>query len=138
MKAIIFTIAIIFAVSTTVIAQQQPGALGATNRPTSSQVRDDANQFLNQSRSNSSQFETNQADLNTRNTANSDSITFERLKNEIEKLESSISEEQTRSATSLNSGTKVNQQSLDRIQRLIDQHSAKVAELDAFTVTRQY
>jgi hypothetical protein len=132
MKGIFLTVAILFAASVTVFAQQQPGAIGATNRPTSAQTRDSASQLLNQAKSNSSQFDTNQSDLNTRNAANADSNTFDNLRKEIQSLERQITEEQNRSANNLNQGAKLNQESLDRIQRLVDQHKAKIAELEAF------
>ena len=132
MKGIFLTVAILFAASLTVFAQQQTGAIGATSRPTSAQTRDTASQFLNQAKSNSTQFDTNQSDLNTRNTANSDSHAFDTLKKEIERLETQITDEQNRSANNLNGGAKLNQESLDRIQRLLDQHKAKIAELEAF------
>jgi septal ring factor EnvC (AmiA/AmiB activator) len=135
MKSIFFTVAILFAAALTVFAQQT-SAIGATNRPTSAQTRDSASQFLNQAKTNSTQFDTNQSDLNTRNAANADSHSFDTLKKEIERLETQITDIQNRSANNLNGGSKLNQDSLDRIQRLLDQHKAKIAELEAFVAGR--
>ena len=136
MKRFLLVVTILFLANAMVFSQQQSGALGTSSRPTSAQTRDTASQLLNQSKSNSSQFDTNQAELNTRNTANTDARTFDKLRSEIDKLESQIRDEQTRSAANLNRGARMDQQSLDRIQRLMDQHKAKIAELETFTSGR--
>ena len=136
MKRFLLVVTILFLANVMVFSQQQSGALGTSSRPTSAQTRDTASQFLTQSKSNSSQFDTNQTELNTRNAANADARSFDKLRSEIDKLESQIRDEQTRSAANLNRGARMDQQSLDRIQRLMEQHKAKIAELEAFTSGR--
>ena len=48
-------------------------------------------------------------------------------------LENQINDEQTRLNASLDRNIRVSRETFDRIQRLIDQHKAKLAELEAFT-----
>ena len=131
MKRILLAAIILFVAGITVHAQQTASQGGAT-RPTSSQIKQNAQQLTTQSKTNSSQFESTQADLNARNTSNSDAATFARLTREIERLETLISEEQTKIRTSLDNGSRLAPELFSRVQRLIDQHKAKIAELDAF------
>ena len=129
----IFLAVVILIVTGTVIFAQQAAPLDAPNRPSSAQTKENARAYLNQARSNSSQFDSSQSELNDRNTSNNDTYTFNKLKSEIDRLETAITSEQNKMASSLDKGIKVKQSSFDRIQELIDQHKAKVAELEAFT-----
>ena len=124
----LFTI-ILLMVSLAVFAQQAGGP------PQSAEVKQNAQQTLTQGRTNSSQFESTLADLRARNTSNLDADTYNRLRNEIEQLEFQINVEQTRIRSRLDRGTKVNPAMFDRVQRLIDQHKAKLAELEKFTTS---
>ena len=125
MKRILF-VTLVFLLAGVLFAQQ-----GGT-LPSSSQTRQTAQQYSTQAKSHSSDFESGLADLIARNAGNRDLETFTRLKTEIEQLETLISTEQNRVASVLDSGNKVPKASLDRIDRLIKQHQAKIAELDAF------
>ena len=132
MKRFFLTVIILF-VAGMVVSAQQASTQNAGNRPTSTQTKESARQYLSQGRTNSTQFDSTQSDLNTRNTSNSDASTFLKLRNEIDALEASIRDEQTKISASLERGLKVKQATLDRVQQLIDQYKAKLAELEAFS-----
>lgn len=110
-----------------VFAQQ-----AATANPSSSQTKQNAQQYLNQAKSNSQQYESALQDLKARNMSNKDSYTFNRLKSDIDKLETSINTEQKSIGAILDRGTKVTTEVMDRIERMIGQHKAKVNELETF------
>ena len=131
MKRIFLASVILLVISIAVFAQQT--TLESTNRPTSGQTKEEARDYLNQGRSFATQFDASQAELNTRNTSNNDMHTFNRLKDELDRLEAAITQEQNRRAASLDKGLKVEQDSIDSIQALIDQYKAKLAELEAFS-----
>ena len=122
MKQFLLAIVVLLLIGTVAYAQQQ----------TSSQITQDARQFLNQGQSNSSDFETMLADLNASNTSNRDALTFNRLRTEIERLEASINSEETRIKASLDNGVRVTPEMFNRVERLINQHKAKLEELEAF------
>ena len=127
MKRILLATIVLLLAGITVYAQQAGGGL-----PTSSQTKQTEQQYSSQSKSNSSQFETTFADLNARNVSNKDAETFNRLKNEIDRLEASITAEQTRIGNNLDAGKRMPPELFNRLQRLIERHKAKIAELDAF------
>ena len=130
MKRMLLSVLIICVVGFSLYAQQTAAQGGGP--PTSSQTKESAQQLSTQSKTNSSQFEATFADLNARNTSNKDADVYNRLKSEIEQLETQINMEQIRIRASLDSGRKLAPEFFNRLQRLIDQHKAKVAELDAF------
>ena len=132
MKRFFLTVIILFVAGIMVWAQQA-STQNASSRPSSGQTKETARQFLSQARSNASQFDSTQSDLNTRNVSNSDASTFYKLRNEIEALETSIRDEQKKISASIERGQKVKQSTLDRVQQLIDQHKAKLTELEAFS-----
>ena len=127
MKRISLIAVILLVISMAVFAQQAGGP------PQTAETMSSAQQTLSQGRTNSSQFESTLADLKTRNTSNSNADIYNKLKSEIDQLEFQINQEQTRIRARLDKGTKVNPAMFDRIQRLIDQHKAKLAELEKFT-----
>ena len=127
MKRISLIAVILLVISVAVFAQQAGGP------PQTAETMQNAQQTLSQGRTNSSQFESTLNDLLTRNTSNSNADIYNKLKNEIEQLEFQINLEQTRIRARLDKGTKVNPAMFDRVQRLIDQHKAKLAELEKFT-----
>jgi predicted nucleic acid-binding Zn-ribbon protein len=100
--------------------------------PTSAQTKQSAQQFLSQSKTNYSEFDSTMTDLKARNGSNKDAYTFNRLKNEIERLETHINSEQKAIRSSLDRGTKVNTEVMTRVESFINQHREKVEELDAF------
>ena len=127
MKRISLVTIILLVISMAVYAQAAGGP------PQTAETMSSAQQTLTQGRTNSSTFETTLNDLKTRNTSNLNSDTYNRLRTEIEQLEFQINVEQTRIRSRLDRGTKVNPALFDRVQRLIDQHKAKLAELERFT-----
>ena len=127
MKRISLVTIILLVISVAVFAQQAGGP------PQTAEVMSSAQQTLSQGKTNSSQFESTLADLKARNTSNLNADTYNRLKSEIEQLEFQINVEQTRIRSRLDRGTKVNPAMFDRVQRLIDQHKAKLDELERFT-----
>jgi len=124
----ILLVAVVFLLAGVLFAQQTGGG----SLPSSSQVKDTARQFSSQAKTNSSQFQSTLAELTARNTGNKDLETFNRLKAEIEHLESRINTEEGRVRGSLEKGQRLTNTSLERIDSLIQLHQAKVAELDAF------
>ena len=123
MKRIFWVTVVFFALNVVVYAQQTK---------TSAEIKQDSQQLLNQSKTSSSQFETTQADLNARNKSNSDAATYARMNTEIARLESLINRGQTNVSNSLNSGKRVSPETLDGVQRLIEQHKAALADLEGF------
>ena len=126
MKRILLTIVILLVAGSIVYAQQ------ASSPPTSAQTKQNAQQYLGQARTNSSQYESGLNDLIARNISNKDAATFNRLRSEIDRLEEQIKKEETQMGATLDRGSKVSSEALNRIQRLVDQHKAKLAELDSF------
>ena len=127
MKRISLITIILLVISMAVFAQQASGP------PQTSETMQSAQQTLSQGKTNSTQFESTLDDLKTRNASNLNADTYNRLKNELEQLEFQINVEQTRIRSRLDKGTKVNPALFDRVQRLIDQHKAKLTELERFT-----
>ena len=127
MKRILLATLILLVAGITVYAQQ-----GGSSLPSSGETKQNAQQYLSQAKSNSSQFESTQADLNARNVGNKDLDTFTRLRTEIDRLESMIKIEQARIDANLGSGNKLDVELFNRVQRLIDQHKTKIAELEVF------
>ena len=122
MKRILLAVVILLAAGIFAYAQQ----------PTSNQTKQAAQQFLTESRANESQFETTLNDLIARNRNNLDAITFNQLKAEIDRLSALIDSEETRAGHSLDRGARVSSELMNRIQRLLDQHKSKTAELESF------
>jgi len=127
----IFVVVILLSTSIAVFAQQTTTA--RTTRPTSAQTKESAKQYLEQGKTNASQFDSMQASLNARNIGNDDARSYNQLKAEIEKLEASIIAEQNKISSTLEKGVKVSRETLDNVQRLIDKHKEKLSELEAFS-----
>jgi len=122
----IFVVVVLLTTSIAVFAQAK------STRPSSEQTRDSAKQYLEQGKTNASQFDSMQSSLNARNTGNDDARNFNQLKTEIERLEAQIVAEQNKIAATLEKGLKVTRETLDNVQRLIDRHKDKLAELEKF------
>ena len=127
MKNVLLITVILLLAGSMVYAQQ-----GTSSPPTSQQTKQEAQQFLDQGKKNSSNFESTLAELNAGNTSNRDTTRFNQLKSEIQSLETKINTEQGKIKATLDKGAKVNKDALDRVQGLIDQHKAKLAELESF------
>jgi hypothetical protein len=119
----------------TVYAQQSTS--GNSSLPTSAQTKQTAQQTVSQAKSNSSQFESNQAALNASNASNRDSATYNRIKGEIDRLETLINVDQAKMKAALDSNSEVSHDLFQRIDRLIDEHKKKIAEMEAFIGSTQ-
>jgi uncharacterized FlgJ-related protein len=127
-RTLLVTIMLLFA-GLIVYAQQA----GGSSQPSSAQIKQSAQQTLTQGKTNASQFESTLDNLKAMNTSNNDAAVYNRLKEEIDQLETRIKKEQTQMQSRLDQGTKVSSIVVDQIQRLIDQYNAKLAELERFT-----
>jgi len=126
----IFVAVIFFAAGITVFAQQ---TTRISSRPTPEQTRENMKQYLEQGKSKASQFDSTQAELNARNAGNDDERRFNQLKTEIERLEALIKAEQHSISNTLEKGLKVSRDTLDNVQRMLDKHNEKLAELETIT-----
>ena len=124
MKRGFMTIVVLIIVSITVYAQ------AATL--TGSQIKQEAQQYLQQVRTTSSQFDTTLADQATRDIDTKNMITLNRLRTEIDGLAASITKAQKSIDAELNRGQRANQSTVKRVQQLIDKYKEKMAELEAF------
>ena len=123
----IFVVVVLLTTSIAVFAQAK------STRPSSEQTRDSAKQYLEQGKTNASQFDSMQSSLNARNTGNDDARNFNQLKTEIERLEAQIVAEQNKISSTLERGIKVSRETLDNVQRLLDRHKERLAELESFS-----
>jgi len=128
----IFMVVILLATGIAVFAQQA-NTQRTTSRPTSQQTKESAKQYLDTVKASATKYDTVQTDLNTRNVSNDDERHFNQLKAEIERLEAAIIAEQNKISSTLDRGIKVSRETLDNVQRMLDKHKEKVAELEAFS-----
>jgi uncharacterized protein HemX len=127
----IFLVVILLTAGIAVFAQQ--ANTRTTNRPTSQQTKDSAKQYLETAKASATKYDATQSDLNARNVSNDDERHFNQLKAELERLEAAIVAEQNKISSTLEKGIKVSRETLDNVQRMLDQHKQKVAELEAFS-----
>jgi len=120
-----------------VYAQQSSSASSSSSLPSSAQTKQSAQQTVNQAKSNSSQFESSQAALNASNTSNRDAATYNRIKGEIERLENLIKTDQAKMKAALDNNSEVSHELFQRIDRLIEEHKKRIAELEAFVGATQ-
>ena len=125
MKRSFLAIVVFIVVSVTVYAQ-------TASPPTGSQIRQEAQQYLQQVRTTSSQFDSTLTDQTTRDIDNKNMNTLNRLKAEIEKLATSINAAQKSIDADLNRGLRANKSVVKRVQELLEQYKKKMAELEAF------
>jgi biopolymer transport protein ExbB/TolQ len=130
----IFVVVILLTTSIAVFAQQS-NTQRTSSRPTSEQTKENARQYLDEGKSRATGFDSMQADLNARNISNDDTRNFNQLKADIEKLEAQIVAEQNKVSATLDKGLKVSRETLDNVQRLIEKHKEKLAELESFSST---
>jgi cob(I)alamin adenosyltransferase len=127
-RTLLVTIMLLFA-GMIVYAQQAGTALSST------QIKQNAQQTLTKAKANSSQFESTMDTLNSLNGGNIDAGLYEKLKAQIDRLEAEINNEQTDMQARLDKGTRVSSFMVEKIQRMIDQYNAAIADLEKF-VTR--
>ena len=125
MKRGFLTFVVLVIVSIVVYAQ-------AASPMTGSQIRQEAQQYLQQVRTNSSQFDTTLTDQATRDIDNKNMNTLNRLRAEIEKLAASINTAQNNIDADLGRGLRANQSTVKRVQQLIEKYKENMVELEAF------
>ena len=108
------------------------GSFAYAQQPTANQTKQAAQQYLGEARTSESQYESTLSDLIARNRNNHDAVTFNQLKAEIDRLATLIESEENRVGASLDKGARVSAELMERIQRLLDQHKRKTAELENF------
>jgi len=130
-RTFLVTIMLLFA-GFIVYAQQADSA----SHPTSAQTKQDAQQSLNQAKTNSSQFESTLDSLKTQITSGNNAATYKRLKGDIDRLEAQIKASEAYIQNEINLGHSVSARYVDELEGLIAKHKAAMAELEAFTSTR--
>ena len=128
MKKVYFVIVVFILIGTMAYAQQPGGAIN----PTPAQVRQNAQQFLTQGRSNLAQFESTLNELRGISSGNRDAIRFNQLRSDILNLEALIVAEEGRLTATISRGGNISQILVDRVETLINRHRAKLAELEEF------
>ena len=126
MKRIFLVIVILLLAGTTVFAQTR------REFQSSAQVTQNAQQLLTQGRASLSEYESVLAQLIAANRGNADAETFYRIRAEMERIESLIKQEEERITAATQSGSRVSNEIINRIERLIEQHRRNLAELEAF------
>ena len=126
MKRILLAAVILFAAGTLVYSQQSKAPAS------SSKTREEAKEYLNQAKSNSSEFEASYDDLLDRNGGSDWAAAYRRLKGEIDSLETRIKYELSSIDGSLNKGSRVSVTIFNHLEQLIKQHKAKTEELEKY------
>ena len=128
MKKILLVMVVLLLCGSFAFAQAAvgPGALS------SAQVTQNAQQLLSQGRTNLTEYERVLDQLTAANQGNSDAVTYNRIRAEMERIENLIKAEEERVMEIINGGSRVSVELLNRIERLIGQHRVSLAELEAF------
>ena len=119
MKKILLAIVILLIAGTMVFAQQR-----------NSQNQDEQKKFLDQAKSNNSEYQDYIADLRDRNGNSGGAYKYARLKGEIERLEGRINSETKSANSKLEKGSRVSTEVLDQLENIINQHTKKVEEME--------
>ena len=125
MKQTLLAAVILFLAGTAIYAQQSASSL-----PTTEQTRQSAQQFINNGKTKSSQFDTFLDDFKTRNTSNDNASYFRRLTYEADQLETKINREGAIINGLLNNGEQASEVRLDRYEHLVKQYKWKLAEME--------
>ena len=126
MKRILLVIVILLLAGAMVFAQTQ------REFQSSAQITQSAQQLLTQGRSSLTEYESTLAQLIAANRGNADAETFYRIRAEMERIEKLIKQEEERITATTQGGSRVSQEIMNRIERLIEQHRRNLAELEAF------
>ena len=130
MKKILLAAIVLLAIG--VMAYSQQSQQRSSGSSGSNQTKQNAQKLLDESKSNNSEFQDTLEELKELNGSNRDSYTYNRLKREIEYIEATIVSEEKSIRASLDKGTKVNSEVIGRIESFINQHTAKIEELEDF------
>ena len=125
MKRFLLISVIFFIASIALYAQQG-------NNPTSAQTKQNAQQFLNEAKSNDSQFQSDLNELKKMNLSIDDLSWHNRLKHDINRLEKQITEQEKSIRVRLEKGNRVSTDNMERFERIVNQHGQKVKELNSF------
>jgi len=128
MKRIFLVTIMLFFACIIAFAQQT----GSSPQQTSAQIKQDAQQTLNQAKTNSSQFESTLDALKTQISSGGNAATYKRLKGNIDALESKITAAEAHIQSEINMGHTVSAILLTQLQQMIDQHKTAIADLEAF------
>ena len=126
MKRFILVILVLLLASTVVFAQTR------REFQSSAQITQSAQQLLTQGRASLTEYESVLAQLIAANRGNADAETFYRIRAEMERIESLIKQEEERIMATTQGGSRVSNEIMLRIERLIEQHRRNLAELEAF------
>jgi len=129
-RTFLVTIMLLFA-GFILFAQQATGA-ASPSLPTSAQTKQDAQQSLNQAKTNSSQFESTLDSLKTQLTSGNNAATYKRLKGDIDRLEYQIKNAEANIQNEINLGHSVSARFIDELEGLIEKHKTAMAEMEAF------
>ena len=134
MKRIIFTAVILIAAGTLVYAQQAKAPASSSQNKTSvaEQTRQEAREYLDQAKTNTTEFESTYDDLLDRNGGSDFAAAYRRLKAEIDSLESRIKYEESSIDGSLTKGARISTTVFDHLRQLLDQYKAKTDELEKY------
>ena len=119
MKRILLVVVILVAASTMVSAQQSRTAVS----------KQEMDAYLDRVKENSSKFDSMLSDIKERNGSSAGAYTFNRLKSEIDSLASRIQSEGASISATHDRGNKVSSETVDRVERMINQHKKKEGEL---------
>ena len=123
MKRIIFLTLILLLIGTAVYAQQ---------RQTSVEIRQNAQELLAQTRANNDEFEDALAEIRYRNGNNSDYSNYQRIRAELDHLETMINRERATLGIRLDRGNNVSTEVMERFERMVNRHRALMLELEQF------
>jgi predicted nucleic acid-binding Zn-ribbon protein len=129
MKRTLLVTIMLLTIGMMVYAQQQAGG---SSLPTTAETKQNAQQVLDQAKTNSSQFESILASLREQNTSNGDADAYRKLKLNIDQLELRIKKDEAQIQALLDKGQKISPTMMDEIQRLIDQHKTAMTEMESF------
>ena len=120
MKRILIAVVILLVAGTIVCAQQA----GTT-------TKEDKQKYLDQAKKNSSEFESTLEELIANNSRSGDEYKYNQLKSEIDQLDSKIRSESASIKARHDSGNRVSTGIMDGLEKNVNQHKDKVAELGA-------
>jgi len=126
MKRFLLTAIILFVIGIGVYAQQ------SVTIPSSSQIKQEAQQFSTKAKSTEAEFQTALDELRAGNQNSSNASKFYSMKSEIERLQARITELENSIKVAHSKGHRVSNQKMDSLEGLINTHTTKVNELEAF------
>jgi peptidoglycan hydrolase CwlO-like protein len=124
MKRIFLIAIILLTIGIGVYAQER------ANNPTPDALRREAQDFLNQARNTETELESTLEEIKARNRTSTEAFTFDRLKNDILRLEARIHAEEQSIKETHDRGYRVSATRIDQIENLINLHKQRLRELE--------